>query len=131
MIMAVGVAFLSSCSTTGTLTGGSDAYGYYDNMYYHACRSYSANASMYQRPTARNGITVLPQERKNVRSRENVRRREIVSPNSRSTVNPTERRVIRTETPSRRGATVAPPTRNSSSPARATRRTPDNNRSRS
>jgi len=132
LILAFGFAFLSSCSSTGTMTGGSDVYGYYDNMYYHGNPNYYANPYLYQRPIIRNNVIVVPEQRKEVRrTRENVRRREVVSPDSRRTVSPAERQINRTEAPARRGTTVSPPSRNSSTPAPATRRAPSNNRSRS
>lgn len=119
MIVLFGAAFLSSCSSTGSMIGASGGYGYYDNVYYHGYPSYYANPYLY--PGTRiihNDVIVVP-EQNAVRNRDNVRRRETVSPNSRRTVSPTEpnRRIERSTTPTRRGTSVAPSSRSTAPPA--------------
>lgn len=122
MIMVLGAFFLSSCSTTGSMLEGSAGYGYYDNVYSHGYpnyySAYGANPYLYPRTRIiHNNVIVLP-EQKNVRSREQVRRKESVSQNSRRTITPNEpnQRVNRSAIPSRRGSSVAPTSR-SNSPA--------------
>lgn len=128
MVMVVlGIGFLSSCSTTGSAVTGSDAYGYYDDMYYYGYPSYYQAYPHYGRPVIHNDVIVIPeQNRKVIRNRENVRTRQAVSPNSRRTVEPSNREVIRNSAPTRRSTTVAPSSRQSSNPAPATRTNPTN-----
>lgn len=127
LIIALGLGFLSSCSSTGTMTDRSDRYGYYDNVYYHGYPSYyNASPYLYQRPIIHNDIIVVP-DKKRVRSRDHVRRRETATPDSRRRVVPREsNRSIERGSNERRGSTVAPYSRESSSPAPATRRSSGN-----
>lgn len=126
LMLVLGVGFLSSCSTTGSVVGG-DAYGYYDDMYYYGYPSYYHTYPHYQRPIINHNVIVVPeQNRKVIRNRENVRRREVVSPNSRRSVAPSNREVIRRTAPTQRSTTVAPSSRQSSRPAPAIRTNPNN-----
>lgn len=133
MVMVVlGISFLSSCSTTGSAVTGSDAYGYYDDMYYYGYPSYYQANPYYGRPIIHNDVIVVPEQNRKVRrNRENVRTREAVSPNSRRSVEPTHREVIRHSAPTRRSTTVAPSSRQPSNPAPATRTNPSNGSRRS
>ena len=125
----IGVFLLGSCSSTGAMVGGS---GYYDNMYYHGYPSYygayGVNPYLYPRNRIiHNNIIVVP-EKKGVENRDNVRRRESVSPNSRRKVTPSKSVRSRSETnstinrrqnaPSRENSVVAPSSRRTVAPNR-------------
>lgn len=126
-LVALGIGFLSSCSTTGSVVSGPDAYGYYDDVYYYGHPSYYQSYPYYRRPIIHNDIIVVPeQNRKVIRNRDDVRRRQVVSPDTRRTASPSNREVIRNTAPTRRSSTVAPSSRQSSSPAPATRTNPNN-----
>lgn len=131
LLVGLGIGFLSSCSSTGTMVSGTDPYRYYDNMYYYGYPSYYSAYPYYNRPIIHNRVIVVPeQNRKAVRSRTNdLRGRQAVSPNTnkRRSVQPSNREVIRNSAPSRRSTTVAPSSRQSSSPAPPTRSNPTNN----
>lgn len=128
VMVMLGIGFLSSCSTTGSVVSGSDPYGYYDDMYYYGHPSYYNAYPYYHRPVIHDRVIVVPeQNRRVVRNRINdLRGREAVSPNTRRSVEPSNREVIRNSAPERRSTTVAPSSRRSSNPAPATRVNPTN-----
>lgn len=130
IIGILGIFMLGSCTSTGTLTKGSASYGYYDNMYYQGYPyyygAYDRNPYFYPRNRIiHNNIIVVP-EKNRVENRDNVRRREAVSPNSRRTVSPSEsvrsrsessRIINRREGAPSRETITAPSSRRSDSPA--------------
>lgn len=140
-LFTLGVALLGSCTSTGSAVRGSDAYGYYNNPYYYGYPNYYQSNPYYQRPIIRHNVIVIPEQRKVVRSKEQVRRRQAVSPNTKPVSPNTRRKVapsnvpskqneaVKKNNPTRRSNTVAPSSRRTSNPTGATR-TEQSNRSR-
>lgn len=128
ILVGLGIGFLSSCSSTGSVVSGSDAYGYYDDMYYYGYPSYY-HAYPYHRPVIHDHIIVVPEkenQRRVIRNRNDVRsRREAVSPNSRRSVQQSNQQIRRQTAPTQRSNTVAPSSRQQSNPTPSTRSNPN------
>src|SRR5690554_406647 len=89
IILLIGTVAFTSCSSTGSMVGGSAGYGYYDDMYYYGYPNYwvSPYASPYYYPgRVYNNIIVVPDKKPDkIREPRDLRRRETTSPNTRRT----------------------------------------------
>lgn len=124
VLVILGVGFLGSCSTTGTMVSDTSGYGYYDNVYHQGYPTYyGGNSYLYPRTRViQNNIIVVPNQNQKKVDKRQVQRRETVSPNSRKSINQAtpNRTINRNSNAVRRGSAVAPtsrPTRSGSAPA--------------
>lgn len=114
IVLLIGALAFTSCSSTGSMVGGSGGYGYYDDMYYYGYPNYwvspYANPYYYPRRVYNNIIVVPEKTPDKIREPRDLRRRETTAPNTRRTVTPNQsnRNIDRSTAPSRRGSNVAP-----------------------
>lgn len=107
IVVGLVVALISSCSSMGSVNRSAEGYGYYDNMYYSRYPSYYPSYRYYQRPIIRNEVIIVPEKRKVVRNNGEVKRRQVVSPDTRRTESQSHREAVRSTAPQRRSLKVS------------------------